>query len=569
MKKSRLKIGEILVNEKLLTPEDLEKALQEQKKKGGHLGILLIKMGLVKETDLVRALGKQMELPYAKGPELLIPALDQGLEKLMGVEFCRRNAVMPLNRKGNKLNVAMADPLDLTTIETIQHMTHCEVEIIVATRTDIIQQLNLLYGEHTLLKEAIADTGERVEKPIELEEEEKDISVDELVAKAEDAPIIRLVDLFIRQAIEDRASDIHIEAMKERVNVRYRIDGVLYEIAPPPRHLLPPVVSRIKILSRMDIAERRLPQDGAFAVKYQDRVIDLRVSTIPTVFGEKVVLRLLDKGKINLDLNELGFDPKQLEIFKTGLLRPHGLVIITGPTGSGKTTTLYSGLSLLNSPKKNIVTIEDPVEYKLAGINQVQVKTEIGLTFASGLRAFLRQDPDIIMVGEIRDLETAQICIRAALTGHMVLSTIHTNDAVGVIPRLIDIGIEPYLVTASLNVVLAQRLVRRLCEECKEPYEPEKEVAEKYKIRMDILHKAKGCERCNFLGYRGRVAIYEVFLISETVKLLILKRVSVYEIKEEIKKQGVLGLREAGMKKAEAGLTTVEEVLQVTVDVEE
>ncbi len=570
MKKSKLKIGEILVQEKLLTPEDLEKALEQQKLAGGHLGVVLVKMGLVREIDLASALGKQLGLPYVTEAKQLIPSISQGLEKLIPLPFAQEHNLLPLSKTGNVLKIAMADPIDLATIETVQQMTRCEVDIIIASHSDIMKQLAVLYGERILLKQAIADSGDRFEEVpedvVKIEQEESNI--DELVAKAQDAPIIRLVDLLTRQAIEDRASDIHIEAMSDRANIRYRIDGVLYEIAPPPKNLLAPVVSRIKILSGMDIAERRLPQDGTFSVRYQDRTIDIRVSTIPTVFGEKVVLRLLDKGKLQLDLKTLGFEPKQLSSFMAGLTRPNGLVIITGPTGSGKTTTLYSGLNFLNTPKKNIITIEDPVEYKLSGVNQVQVKSGIGLTFAAGLRAFLRQDPDIIMVGEIRDLETAQICIRAALTGHLVLSTIHTNDATATLPRLIDIGIEPYLVCAALNVIVAQRLVRTLCPECKEPYEPEKEVASRYGIRGDILHKAKGCEECNFIGYKRRRAIYEVLPVSENIKKATLKGSSLYELRQTACQEGMSTLRGSGMKIVEEGLTALEEVLQVTVESE-
>jgi type IV-A pilus assembly ATPase PilB len=568
MKKSRLRIGEILIAEKLLSDQDLEKALEEQKKRGGHLGVILVKMGMVKEIDLAMALAKQMGLPYAKGDEVLIPATDQKLETLFPVEFAREHAVLPLSRSDNSLRVAMADPLDLITIDSIQQMTRCEVDVIVAARSDILKQLNTLYGERTLLKEAIAASDKKFERVIEhdADSEIEDLDTQTLIAKAEEAPIIRLVDVLIRQAIDDRASDIHIEPMKDKVNIRYRIDGVLYEVSPPPKHLFLPVVSRIKILSGMDIAEKRLPQDGAFSIRYEDRLIDLRISTIPTIYGEKVVLRILDKGKLELNFRALGFEAKQLETIKNGFSRPYGLVIITGPTGSGKTTTLYAGISFLNNSKKNIVTIEDPVEYKLAGINQVQIKPEIGLTFASGLRAMLRQDPDIIMVGEIRDLETAQICIRAALTGHLIVSTLHTNDAIGAIPRLIAMGVEPYLAMSSLNLLVAQRLTRKLCQECKEPYEPEKEIVTRYGLHTELLYKAKGCNKCSFMGYKGRISIYETLLVSDNVKQMILKGNSMEEIRATVYKAGMVPMRETGMKKVEQGLTTIEEVLQVTIE---
>ena len=567
MKKSRLKIGEILINEKLLTLENLEKALEQQKKTGGHLGVTLVKMGLVSEKDLARALGKQLELPYATNLEMLIPSREQGLEKLVGVEFAREHVILPLTREGNTMKIAMADPLDLVTIENIEHMTQCSLDIVVAMRSDIIKMLDVLYGEHALLREAMVSSGISVkDTSIEMESQSENLSVEDLVAKAEDAPIIRLVDLLIRQAVEDRASDVHIEPGDEKVNIRYRIDGVLYAIAPPPKHLFLPVVSRIKILAGLDIAEKRLPQDGGFTAKYQDRIIDLRVSTVPTIFGERVVIRVLDKERIKLDLKGLGFEQRQLEIFKTQVSRPNGLVILTGPTGSGKTTTLYAALNQLNVPKKNILTIEDPVEYRLDGINQVQVKPEIGLTFAVGLRAFLRQDPNIVMVGEVRDLDTAQVCIRAALTGHLVLSTLHTNSATGTITRLIDIGIEPYLVAATMNVMVAQRLVRRLCQECKEPYESDPEILKKYSLHKDILYRPKGCERCNFMGYVGRIAIYEVAVLSDSLRNLTVKRASAEEIRATAEQEGMMTLREAGMKKVDEGLTTIEEILQVTIE---
>jgi type IV pilus assembly protein PilB len=370
--------------------------------------------------------------------------------------------------------------------------------------------------------------------------------------------------LIIRQAIDERASDIHIEPYKERINLRYRIDGRLYEIPPPARHLHLPIVSRIKIISKLDIAEKRLPQDGAFLVKLDKNAIDLRVSTIPTIYGEKVVMRILDRTQVVLDLGQLGFHPKQLELMRRGINSPYGLVFLTGPTGCGKTTTLYAILNEIKSPTKNIVTIEDPVEYKMEGINQVQVKPEIGLTFATALRSFLRQDPDIMLVGEVRDLETAQICIRSSLTGHLVLSTLHTNDAPSTIGRLIDIGIEPYLLAPALKVIVAQRLIRRLCLDCREAYEPSPEEASKFGIKSDIIYRTRGCAKCNQRGYRGRACISEILWVDEKIKDMTSKKVPYNEIAKVATAAGMQTLFESAMKMVEEGTTSLEEALAVT-----
>jgi len=377
--------------------------------------------------------------------------------------------------------------------------------------------------------------------------------------------VVKLVDLIIRQAISERASDIHIEPFKDRVSLRYRIDGKLYEIPPPAKHLHLPIVSRIKILAKLDIAEKRLPQDGAFTVKTEGKIIDLRISTLPTLYGEKVVLRILDRSKAILDLNQLGFDQKQLEIFRASLATSWGLIFLTGPTGSGKTTTLYAALNEIKHSTKNIVTIEDPVEYRLDGINQVQVKPEIGLTFATALRAFLRQDPDIMLVGEVRDLETAEICMRSALTGHLVLSTLHTNDAPSAITRLLDIGVEPYLLTPSLILIVAQRLARRLCPNCKEAYEPTPEQLGGLKLKSELLYRPKGCMECNQIGYKGRICIAEFLAITPEIRELIAQKASYVKIREVAKKSGMQTLFESGLKKVEDGITSLEEVLSVAI----
>lgn len=564
MRKSKDKLGEILLSEKIITEEELQKALEIQKKEGTKLGEVLVNIGLISEKDIVIALAKQLSIPYASYTKgLLKPAAGQDLAKLVPEEYARRHMLLPISRHLNSLTVAFVDPLDLITIDNLKHMTGLEINPIIAAKSDIQRAMDEFYGKEDLLKEAISDSYELEEFKIEKDKEEH-LSLDELIAKAEEAPIVKLVDLLLMQAIKDRVSDIHIEPFRNKINIRYRIDGVLYEIAPPARHLLPAIVSRVKILSNLDIAERRLPQDGAFFVTVEKKGIDIRVSTIPTIYGEKVVMRILDKSMTPLDLKELGFEPKDLEDFKKAISSPHGLILITGPTGSGKTTTLYAALSEIKTPHKNICTVEDPVEYKLEGINQVQVKPSIGLTFANTLRSFLRQDPDIIMVGEVRDLETAQICIRSSLTGHLVLSTLHTNDASSAISRLIDIGIESYLISSSLILVGAQRLVRRLCLECKEAYEPVPKLVSDFKIKQDLLYKPKGCDYCSHTGYRGRIAIYEIVLISDKLRELISRGATLSEIIQAVRSMGVKSLAESGIKKVEEGLTSIEEVLSIT-----
>ncbi|MFC1623869.1 type II secretion system ATPase GspE [Candidatus Omnitrophota bacterium] len=566
MKKSRDKLGKILLDEKIITEEELQKALEVQKKEGKKLGEVLVSLELASEKDIVVALAKQLSIPYASHSKgLLRPAEGQGLSKLVPEEYARRLLVLPISKHLNSLTVAFADPLDLIAIDNLKHMTGCEINPIIATKSDLQRAMNEFYGKEDLLKDAISDSYELEEFKIDtVSGEEQDLSLDELISRAEEAPIVKLVDLLLMQAIKDRASDIHIEPFRKKINIRYRVDGVLYEIPPPAKHLLPAIVSRIKILSNLDIAERRLPQDGAFFVKVEKRGIDIRVSVMPTIYGEKVVMRILDKSATPLKLEELGFTTEVLEGFKKVIFSPHGLILVTGPTGSGKTTTLYAALNEIKSPHKNISTVEDPVEYKLEGINQVQTKASIGLTFANALRSFLRQDPDVIMVGEVRDLETAQICIRSSLTGHLVLSTLHTNDAPSAISRLIDIGIEPYLISSSLILVGAQRLVRRLCPECKESYEPSPKIKRDFKIKQDLLYKPKGCDACSHTGYRGRVAIYEIVFIDDKLRELIARGAGLGEIKEAVREMGIESLPESGIKKVEEGITSVEEVLSIT-----
>jgi type IV pilus assembly protein PilB len=568
---AHLKLGEILLQQGLINEEQLREAIQIQKKESGRIGEILIKLGFLTEEDIVAALGSQLNIPHAsKQNNLLKPRVDQGLDKIVPYDFAKTNLVLPLGKEDNTLTCAIDDPLDLLMLDNLRMVSGCEVSLILATRSSLvtaIQDFYTLARSSTGMSSALPSDNIAGETPVPADPKiglKDNNNLDELIEKAEEPPVIKLVDLIIRQAIEQRASDIHIESYKDKINLRYRIDGVLYQIPPPARHLLLPIVSRIKILSKLDIAEKRLPQDGSIGFKMGDRTVDLRISTVPTVWGEKVVMRILDKGAVPLRLENLGFNEAQLEKIRKALKRPYGLFFVTGPTGSGKSTTLYSSLQEVMDPRKNIVTAEDPVEFKIDGINQVAVRPDIGLTFASVLRAFLRQDPDIIMVGEVRDLETAQICVRAALTGHFVLSTLHTNDAAAAITRLMDIGIESYLLTPSLAMVVAQRLARRLCAKCKEPMEPNPDLLGGLKFNADLIYKAAGCDECNHTGYRGRLVITEAMVIDDTLRELMTKKATYMQILDAARKNGMDTLFEDGIKKVEAGLTSLDEILSVT-----
>lgn len=574
---TRLRLGEILIDQGLITEAQLQDAMKVQKQEQIRLGEVLLKIGMIKEDTLAAALGAQLLIPYAsRSSGLLKPQTDQGLDQLVPQDFAQKYLTLPLARNMGSLTCAVFDPLDLIMLDNLKVITGCEINLVIATKSDIMKSIHEFYVESkggdsmgSLLDRAVENTYDRSKessssgsgKEISTDAE---LSLDKLIAKAEEAPVIKLVDLIIRQAIDEKASDIHFEPFKEKLEVRYRIDGTLYQIPPPARHLHLAIVSRIKILSKLDIAEKRLPQDGAISAKLEDRTVDLRVSTIPTVWGEKVVMRILDKGATKLDISTLGFDTKQLALIRKALKSPYGLMFVTGPTGSGKSTTLYSSLSEVMDPSKNIMTAEDPVEFKIEGINQVGVRNDIGLTFATALRSFLRQDPDIIMVGEVRDLETAQICVRAALTGHFVLSTLHTNDAPSAITRLIDIGLPSYLITPSLVLVIAQRLGRKLCPKCKEPYEPTKDQLGDVKLNVDLIYRSKGCDECNHTGYKGRVVIAEVMAINDEIRKLVSKNASYAEIKDAARKNGMDTLFESGLKKVEEGITSLEEILGVT-----
>jgi len=565
----RERVGEILIKEGLIAEEDLAQAMEHQRENGGKLGDVLIAMGFVTEKEIAAALGKQLGISYisiASGN--LRPAHDQGLEVLISEEVARKYLVLPISRTFNSLTAAVVDPLDFITIDNLRKITNCDINSVITTKAEILQAIDEFYGPRDVFKEAIESSYEKEEKSVttSLEEisEDEVVSLDRLIAKAEEAPVVKLVDLIIRQAIEEGASDVHIESLEKKMRLRYRVDGVLQEKPPPAPHLKLAIVSRIKILAKLDIAEKRLPQDGSFVMKLEDRLVDFRVSVIPTIYGEKVVIRILDRSQLPLDLTQMGFGPSQLESFREIINQPYGVVFLTGPTGSGKTTTLYAALEEINSPDKNIITIEDPVEYRLDGVNQVQVKPQIGLTFANALRSFLRQDPDIILVGEVRDLETAEICVRAALTGHFVLSTLHTNDAASAITRLMDIGVEPYLLTPSLLMVAAQRLVRKLCSNCKEEYEPTGDILKYLKVKKDLVFKAKGCDKCRWTGYIGRAAIYELILIDSDMRDMITKHADAQKMKNLAIEKGFLTLWDSGIAKVEEGITSVEEVLRVT-----
>ncbi len=564
-----LKLGDILVREGLITQDQLNEALQMQKHRRKPLGEMLMELGYIDEETILNALSKQLNIPYISFKGGMLKMISgQQLDRLLPYDVAVRYVVFPLNKtEDNTLTCAVNDPLDIILQDNLARITGCNINFVLSSKQDILQAIEKYYGDKDLLRAAIKDAEEIEEGIVSVEDMNRTYSIDQLIAEAEDAPVVHLVDLLLHQAIKQGASDIHIEPQRENVMVRYRIDGKLQEVPPPPKKLHMPIVSRIKILAGLDISEKRLPQDGAMSVKIKDKVIDIRVSTLPVLYGEKVVMRILDKSRVPLDLGRLGFEKAELEAFRKAIHSPYGLVFLTGPTGSGKTTTLYAALSEINTLDKNIMTVEDPVEYRLGHINQVNVHPDIGLTFASALRSFLRQDPDIIMVGEVRDLETAQICVRSALTGHLVLSTLHTNDASSAITRLLDMGIEPFLLMPSLLVVVAQRLVRRLCDECKEPYEPTPQGLDKMLVErgIDLAYKPKGCDACNHIGYKGRMAIHEVLSIDDEIRIMMAKGATSQEIKELAIKKGMKTLLENGIEKVKDGLTSIEEAISAIV----
>ena len=559
------RLGELLVREKLISLQQLRTAQDESRKNNTSLSYQLARMGYISDTEITDFLSQQYRVQSINLEEFDI---DEDVKKLVSQEVCERHKIIPVSRSGSSLIVAMADPSNLHAIDDIKFLTGYNVEPVVASESAIQKAIEKYYAAPEISYDQIMEGFDETE--IEFTGEDEDVNLSDLERGAEDAPVIRLCNAILLNAIKKRASDIHIEPYEKKLRVRYRVDGILIEEMTPPLKLRQAIASRLKIMASLDIAERRLPQDGRIKLKLgKGREMDFRVSTLPTIWGEKIVMRLLDKSNLQLDRTKLGFDAKPLEDFKWAISQPYGMVLVTGPTGSGKTTTLYSALSELNQPDTNISTAEDPVEYNLMGINQVQMHDDIGLNFAAALRSFLRQDPDIIMVGEIRDFETAEIAVKAALTGHLVLSTLHTNDAPGTVSRLLNMGVEPFLVTASVNLVLAQRLARKICEHCKHTIDVEPEALVDAGFNPDdighfTVMKGAGCRECNNTGYRGRVALYEVMPFTDRLKEMVLQGCSAAELKSEMIKEGVWTLRMAGLSKVKAGVTTIDEVVRTT-----
>ena len=561
------RLGELLVRNNLITKEQLTKALDEQKESGGHgrLGSILIKNGLISEADLTSFLSKQYGVPSINLNEFEV---DPAVIKTIPVEIAQKYQIIPVNRAGSTLIIAMSDPSNIFAIDDIKFMTSYNVEVVVASETAIKTAIDKFYDQSASLADVMS--GMEMED-VEVVGEEEEVDISSLERATEDAPVVKLVNLILTDAIRKKASDIHIEPYERVFRVRYRIDGVLYEVMKPPLKLKNALTSRIKIMAELDIAERRLPQDGRIKIKLGGgKDMDFRVSSLPTLFGEKIVLRLLDKSSLQLDMTKLGYEPEALVHFKREIHKPFGMVLVTGPTGSGKTVSLYSALSELNKSSENISTAEDPVEFNFAGINQVQMHDDIGLNFAAALRSFLRQDPDIIMIGEMRDFETAEIAVKAALTGHLVLSTLHTNDAPATINRLLNMGIEPFLVASAVNLIAAQRLARRVCNDCKVVEEipvqalidagVPPEAAPEY-----ICFKGVGCPKCNGTGFKGRVGFYQVMPMLEELRELILNGANTAEIKRESMRLGVKTMRQSGLTKLQEGITSFEEVLRVTI----
>ncbi len=559
------RIGEMLLRAGIIDEEKLERAFDYQRSQGGKVAGALIKLEFLSEDDLVEFLSRQMGLPTVSLDEIDV---DPDAVKLIAPPIAQKYMAIPYAQVNSSLHVAMADPTDLDAIDDIKFMTDLAVEVSIATESQIRKALDTFYDAGIQVDDMLDELADGDLDAMSADVEELDVT--DAAKLAEEAPVVKLVNFILRDAIGKKASDIHIEPYEKVLRVRLRIDGSLYEIMKPPLKLKNAISSRVKIMSRLDIAERRLPQDGRIKLKLgKGRDMDFRVSVLPTLFGEKVVMRLLDKSSLQLDMTKLGFEEKPLKHFKEAIHKPFGMVLVTGPTGSGKTTTLYSALSELNAPDVNISTAEDPVEYNLHGINQVQMHEEIGLTFASSLRSFLRQDPDIIMVGEIRDFETAEIAVKAALTGHMVLSTLHTNDAPQTVNRLLNMGVEPFLVSSSVNLILAQRLARRICSSCKREIEPPAEALRDLGVKMEEIgtfpvYEGTGCHQCSNTGFKGRVALYEVMPITDELKELILAGASAMELKREAIRLGMDTLRMAGVSKLKEGVTTVNEVARVT-----
>jgi type IV pilus assembly protein PilB len=559
------KLGEILIKANLITESQLEQALTQQKSEGGRIGSILIKLGFVNEEDVAQCLGQKYGIPYI---DLNTQTIDASVTRLIPPTIAQKHLVIPVSKTGTALTMAMADPTNVFAVDDVKFMTGLNVRLMIATESSVRRAIERYYDSSETLQNVMASI-EDAGMEVMAEQDDANLNIGELKQAVEEAPVIKLVNLILAEAIKRGASDIHAEPYEKAFRVRFRIDGILYEVMSPPMSMKNAIISRLKIMADLDISERRLPQDGRMKVKFKAREVDFRVSTLPTLFGEKVVMRLLDKSNLMLDMSKLGFAPQALAAFEEAIRAPYGMILVTGPTGSGKTTTLYSALDSLNQLETNIMTAEDPVEFNIRGINQVQIREHIGLTFAAALRAFLRQDPDVIMVGEIRDYETAEIAVKAALTGHLVLSTLHTNDAPSAVTRLLNMGIEPFLVASSVILILAQRLLRRVCTQCKTP------VVVPLNALMDVgltqeeattitCYKGRGCEACSSTGYKGRIAIYEVLTLTPELRDLILSGASALEIKRAAIRQGMQTLRMSGLAKLKEGVTTVQEVVRVT-----
>jgi len=568
-----VRLGELLTKASLITNDQLKDALKLQKETGGKLGETLIKLGFVAEEDITECLSQQFGVPSIN---LAHFEIDSSVIKLISSEVARKYNILPVNKTGATVTIAMADPTNVFAMDDIKFMTGYNVEPVVASELGIKAAIDKYYGTTSSLelKKVMEDLQQSENADLEVLEEEEDLDMAALADSAEEAPVVKLVNLILSDAIKRGASDIHIEPYEKEFRVRFRVDGTLYEIMNPPLKLKDAITSRMKILAKLDISEKRLPQDGRIKLKMKlndkNKELDFRVSVLPTLFGEKIVMRLLDKDNLRLDMTKLGFEPESLVRFEEAIFKPWGMVLVTGPTGSGKTNTLYSALSKVNSPEVNIMTAEDPVEFNLPGINQVQMKESIGLNFAATLRSFLRQDPNIILVGEIRDFETAEIAIKAALTGHLVLSTLHTNDAPSTINRLMNMGIEPFLVATSVQLIAAQRLARRVCSGCKEPVEMTPQALmnigfKKEEIGTFTVYKGRGCDKCNSTGYKGRVALIEVMAIDDTIRDLILSGGTAIDIKKRAAENGMISLRRSGLIKIKDGTTTIEEVVRETI----
>ncbi|MFZ0198022.1 MAG: type IV-A pilus assembly ATPase PilB [Candidatus Sulfotelmatobacter sp.] len=569
------RLGDLLVKEKIITPEQLEQATKAQKEQNCRLGSALVKLGFLTDEDVTNFLSRQYGVPAIN---LSYFEIDPAVVKLIPFETAKRYQILPLSRVGASLTIAMVDPTNVFAMDDIKFMTGFNIEPVVASESSILAGIDKSYGgpkeKEEDLETVMQSMSEMNESDVELQAEEQQMELSQLERAADEAPVVKLVNIVLGDAVKRGASDIHIEPYEKEFRVRFRIDGVLQSIMSPPMKLKDAITSRLKIMAKLDISEKRLPQDGRIMLKMniggRKKQLDFRVSTLPTLWGEKIVLRLLDKENLRLDMTKLGFEPESLVKFEKAILKPYGMVLVTGPTGSGKTNTLYSSISRLNQPDTNIMTAEDPVEFQLGGVNQVQMKEQIGLNFAAALRSFLRQDPNIILVGEIRDFETAEIAIKAALTGHLVLSTLHTNGAPETITRLMNMGIEPFLVATSVHLICAQRLVRRICKECAEVVEvPVQTLIEEgfspEEAKTIKIQKGKGCGICNNTGYKGRCGLYEVMEVDDEIRELVLVGASAVELKKKAIEQGMITLRRSGLIKVAAGMTTLEEVARETI----